>query len=701
MDMVELLGRYRHEVRLTPALLPLAGCLCGAVPQVMLLGWEQSAGVWCGLVVLALALAAAWRCVSRALLLLTCVLYGWGAWYGRWEARGQGVRYLRQLPSGDCHAELEVEVRGCPGAPGERPLRQECEVTRVCREGVWMESSGGVQVMFGAGVGILHGERWRVRGPLTVPSEDGYGRHLRSLGLWRQLEALEAERVSPATGWRLWLQRYQGLRERLSGRLASGMSAEYGGLYQSMMLGRRDLFPRHSREMFMRSGMLHVFAISGLHVGLVYLVVRWLLSRLSWLMGVGGAVVCSCGVALAYVVLTGLTPSSGRALLMLAAPALAELRHRGVNIRQAFCLAALLEVMCCPLYLQHVGFLFSFLSVAVLIYGQRSLSALVEVVLERRRWVPGHLRHGVWESLLERGLEMVLMLALAWLGSVALTLWMNGVLPLGGLVSAPLAQVSATVLVMGALPKLALSWLWPACGEGLGGVLELLMRLLVASAEWGGGEGRHLLLLAPSGGMAALFVATLLLLLTFGWRMRLARPVLSLWLLSWLATYGLEVGERRPSLLVAQGADGGRPAVAVLDKRRGRCDVVSCGSRRSALALSDELSRLGLGRVDSLTLEEGHEPMAGARALLRQRPVAAVVYAGGRTPGVSPPQRRLGERLAFAGGAQRRWREPGSIRVVRLPTGAHRVYGRLDDGTPCSLLLPPRNGSHIWHLHPP
>ena len=31
MDMVELLGRYRHEVRLTPALLPLAGCLCGAV----------------------------------------------------------------------------------------------------------------------------------------------------------------------------------------------------------------------------------------------------------------------------------------------------------------------------------------------------------------------------------------------------------------------------------------------------------------------------------------------------------------------------------------------------------------------------------------------------------------------------------------------------------------------------------------------
>lgn len=701
MDMVELLGRYRHEVRLTPALLPLVGCLCGAVPQVMLAGWERMVGLGCGLVALALALKAGWRSVSHALLVLTCGLYGWGVGYGWWEAGGQGVRYLRQLPTGDGHAELEVEVRGSPGPPGDRPLRQECEVRRVCREGIWMESSGGVQVTFGAGVGVLHGERWRVSGPLTVPAEDGYGRHLRSLGQWRQLEALEAERVSSATGWRWWLQGYQGLRERLCGRLASGMSAEYGGLYQSMMLGRRDLFPRSARETFIRSGMLHVFAISGLHVGLVYLVVRWLLSRVTWLLGVGGAVVCSVVVALAYVVLTGLTPSSVRALLMLAAPALSELRHRGVNIRQAFCLSALLEVMCCPLYLLHVGVLFSFLSVAVLIYGQRPLSALVEVVLERRRWVPGHLRHGVWEILLERVLEMVLMLVLAWLGSVSLTLWMNGVLPLGGLVSAPLAQVSATALVMGALPKLALSWLWPACGAWLGGVLELLMRLLVASAEWGGGEGRHLLRLAPTGGMTALFVVALLLLLTFGWRIRLARPALSLWLLSWLAVYGMEVGERRPMLLVAQGADGGRPAVAVLDVWRGRCDVVSCGSRRSALALSDELSRLGLGRVDCLSLEEGHEPMAGARALLRWQSVAAVAFVAGRTPGVPPPLRRLGESLAWQGVAQRRRPSSLPLRVSRLPTGAHWIYGRLDDGTPCSLLLQPRSGRRLWHLRPP
>lgn len=694
----ELGSRFRHEVRLTPALLPLLACLCGAVPMVMLSGQERLWGVCAGLGVLAWLWALLPSGCRGRQCLVFCA-YLWGAGHGWWEANGRGVGYRRQLPYDSCHAELEVEIRGNPAlGEGRQVQRQECEVRRVRLDEAWQDSSGRIQVMFGQGCRLRHGERWRVVGAMLPTAEDGYGRHLRSLGIWRQLEAVEAEWLAPARGWRRWYQGYLDLRERLGETLCAGMSAEYGGLYLSMVLGRRDLFTQEARMRFVRSGLLHVFAISGLHVGLVYVVFRWLLSRLSWLLGADGAVWLSCLVALGYVVMTGVTPSSCRALLMLSAVALAELCRRGVNVRQAFCLAALLELWCNPLLLLHVGFLFSFLSVAVLIYGQEPLQAVMSVIFERQQWLPGRQRHGWWSRGCVWVTGIYLLMFLAWLGSASLTLWLNGLMPLGGLVVSPLAQVLASLLVMCALPKLVLTALMPALGAWCGGGLEFLLRLLVACASWGGTAERCVWRMSPGGGETAMYALCLLVLLTFGWRWRPLRLALGWWLGCWLLAMLLGTGGRQPTVILAQGDDGGMPCVAFWEPERQRCDVVWCGGRRSAQMLTQALLRLGIRRVDEVWLSGRGETVAGVRELARQLELGCVTWEHeGRGGG------RLAQQLAHDG--THLARGPGLAsaslgRVHEVSPGEFVLCGR-GSGLAYARHLRARRGGHLHDVRPP
>lgn len=123
------------------------------------------------------------------------------------------------------------------------------------------------------------------------------------------------ELVRPPTGFRRFCARQA---DRLAAILAIGLGTrrpELTHVYQAMMLGRRDELSDEQDALFMHSGTMHLFAISGLHVGMIALGLGTLLAWLRLPAALRlGAVVTGLWV---YVEITGEAPSAVRACIMI------------------------------------------------------------------------------------------------------------------------------------------------------------------------------------------------------------------------------------------------------------------------------------------------------------------------------------------------------------------------------------------------
>lgn len=187
---------------------------------------------------------------------------------------------------------------------------------------------------------------------------------------------------------------------------------------KAMALGSREDTPEHIEEQFRLSGAMHVFAVSGLHVGL-FLTLLWGLLR--WL-GVPRrhAVLLLVPAVLFYAVVTGLRPSAVRAAVMGTVVLLGFVAERRPRLLNSLGFAALLLLAFDTQQLFLPGFQLSFAVLASIalfadvLHGGFYRPWRIDPFLPRRfvpRW-----RRGVDSS--ARWLSQALAVSLvAWLGS--------------------------------------------------------------------------------------------------------------------------------------------------------------------------------------------------------------------------------------------------------------------------------------------
>jgi competence protein ComEC len=160
------------------------------------------------------------------------------------------------------------------------------------------------------------------------------------------------------------------LRNRLASRLlaAAGTSVariRTAEMAAALALGRRDLVPSERRDRWRRSGLAHVLAVSGLHVGLVGGAV-WLLAAL-----LGASPRTTRLVVLialpAYALLAGAAPSAVRAALMGVIYLGARFLGRAILPMAAVLLTALLLLLVRPPLIFDAGFQLTVLITAALV----------------------------------------------------------------------------------------------------------------------------------------------------------------------------------------------------------------------------------------------------------------------------------------------------------------------------------------------
>jgi len=196
------------------------------------------------------------------------------------------------------------------------------------------------------------------------PAPDSFDGYLHGLGVslflsrGRLLGVLDA-----ATPYRRWCEM---LAKRMNEQLGDGLVRRppLVAVYRAMMLGRRRGLGRDQARLFLHGGAMHLFAINGLHIGVVALSMNALLALLRCPRRCAGVLVLA--VLWIDVDTTGATPSALRAFLMVAAAEAAWMLRRPVNPLAAVTTSALLVLVEDPMAFFSASFQMSYSVVAVI-----------------------------------------------------------------------------------------------------------------------------------------------------------------------------------------------------------------------------------------------------------------------------------------------------------------------------------------------
>ena len=290
-----------------------------------------------------------------------------------------------------------------------------------------------------------------------------------------------------------------------------GMHEDELAVAMAMTLGDKSRLTGHLRDLYSVSGASHVLALSGLHIGIIYMLMVVLVGNRRWRLL--RETVLILGIW-AYAFLTGLSPSVTRAALMLTIYSLVSLMGRDRMSLNALALTAVIMLVAHPLNLFDVGFQLSFMAVLSILLFYKTLFGLVPERVLDVGW--GRVRPVRWAW------TMVAVSVCAQLGTAPLTMFYFGRFSvyflLTNFVVIPLAYVILMLTV-----ALMVASVWPTAQLWLAGILSVIVGWQNGVLSWIASlPGSHIDGIVLSPWQVALIYALVFLPLLW-WRRRAER----------------------------------------------------------------------------------------------------------------------------------------------------------------------------------
>ncbi len=226
----------------------------------------------------------------------------------------------------------------------------------------------------------IQGNYFGISGPKN-PDEFNYQQYLAHKNIYAQafVETGEWEIVGHASSNFLMSLAYW-VRTRSSEMISAFIpGAQESAVINALLIGVKDYLDTEIREAYSAAGAMHVLAVSGLHVGIVYLLITIVfgsLKKIGW--GRVCFVLISLAVIWCYALITGFSPSVMRASTMFSVIILGESSKRKSNIYNSLGLAAFILLLYNPYFVYEVGFQLSFVAVLGIVMFQPPIYRLVD-----------------------------------------------------------------------------------------------------------------------------------------------------------------------------------------------------------------------------------------------------------------------------------------------------------------------------------
>ena len=314
-------------------------------------------------------------------------------------------------------------------APDRDPRRTRLvlQVASVRKKGVEQPASGRLRVsVYGSPPSLSRGDTIRFSSsirPIRNFHNPGGFDYRRFMGFqrihasaWVAAERLTKVGSAPVSGPQ---RRLGAWREAVARLIDAGCGdTDAGAVLHALILGDRTRISPDLRDAFNRTGIGHLLAISGLHIGIVatvaFAVFRWLLARFPFFLWRAwtrkGAAILALVPVVAYGLLAGMSPSTQRAVVMVAAFMAALVLESEPDPLNTLALAAWIVAVVFPPSVFSVSFQLSFTAVLAILYG---LSVVPVPAFEPPGWLT---------TLARRAVAFLLVSALAIAGTLPLVM---------------------------------------------------------------------------------------------------------------------------------------------------------------------------------------------------------------------------------------------------------------------------------------
>lgn len=458
------------------------------------------------------------------------------------------------------------------------------------------------------------------------PGEFNFARYLQQRDIQAVLRVrrdgwIDATDLAPAPVFATsaWMA---GFREHLQTQIDRYAEPETAPILKALIIGMRGAIDDETSEQFARSGVIHVLAVSGLHVGFVMGIcygVLWLLRlpRLRLIALVLAAVWF-------YAWLTGAKPPVVRASVMATLFLLGQLRDRPTTPANFLAAAALLILLVRPVELFNAGFQLSFAAVAGILF----LHPVIDQTIQRSTW----LQRCCAYRLPRWVIGMLGVTLAAQLGTLPVSVFHFGRFSIAGFVANLFVVPMIFLTVATAFAVLAVAIVAPVVAGLLAAVPNLLIHGILRLTAWISAlplasiDNWH-----PPITLLCLYIVVLLLLF-FGTQRRVAVLAIS----AGLAIGNVHVWSAvldRPHEAVITVLDVGQGDAIVVRFPDGKTLLIDAGHATPDFDAGEQrivpfLQRTGVREIDMVIISHPHlDHFGGLPAILAALPIRSVVVA--------------------------------------------------------------------------
>jgi competence protein ComEC len=148
----------------------------------------------------------------------------------------------------------------------------------------------------------------------------------------------------------------------------NGLEGDELAVATALTLGNKSSLSDNVRQSYSISGGMHVLAVSGLHVGIVFLVINSLMSFIKKREHLWIKTLIVILLIWFYAFITGLSPSVTRASLMFSLFALGKIMKRNPGFLNIISVSAIISLIINPFAITEIGFQLSYAAVASIVF---------------------------------------------------------------------------------------------------------------------------------------------------------------------------------------------------------------------------------------------------------------------------------------------------------------------------------------------
>lgn len=219
------------------------------------------------------------------------------------------------------------------------------------------------------------------------PAEFNYKQYLAFHLIYRQsyLKSGKWQKVDSGNNYNLKRIAEAWRNKLLSVIEQNNITGNEAAVLSALIVGYKDKLEASIVRSYSSSGAMHVLAVSGLHVGIIYVIISsafFFIDKIKY-----GIIVKTIIILLflwAFAFITGLSPSVLRASTMFSFVAIGKAFNRNTNIYNTLAASAILLLLINPYMITEVGFQLSYLAVIGIVSFQKGFYDLIEV---KNKWL--------------------------------------------------------------------------------------------------------------------------------------------------------------------------------------------------------------------------------------------------------------------------------------------------------------------------